>query len=155
MEIRLKNEKDLNFLRVSGKILADTLKGLKNATRAGVKLNELDDLARALIHEAGGKPAFLGYRPEGARKAYPAAICASLNETVVHGLPNDYALKPGDILKIDLGVNYKSYITDAAVTIGIGEISENVRKLIAVTEKALEIAIKECKAGNHLSDYLW
>lgn len=152
MRIRLKSEKDLIILRESGKILASVLEVLKNAARAGVKLSYLDEVARKLIKEAGAKPAFFGYQPEGASKPYPAAICTSMNEVVVHGLPTDYALKPGDVLKIDLGVDYKGYITDAASSVGIWPISKEAEKLMAVTERALREAIRVLASGGHLGD---
>ena len=153
--IKLKSERDLEFLKVSGQILASTLAVLKSAAKEDVTLKFLDNLARNLLKEADATPAFLDYKSEGASKPYQAAICTSLNEQIVHGLPTEYKLKNGDVLKIDLGVNYKGYFTDAAVTIGIGQISEEARKLIAVTEKALYKAIEECRLGKHLGDIGW
>ncbi len=152
---RLKNEKDLRELRISGRILAATMKALKEKAAVGVKLSELDDLARELIEKSGARPAFLDYTPEGARRSYPASICASVNETVVHGLPSKYALRAGDLLKLDLGVNYKGYWTDAAVTVGIGQISKAAKKLLEITEKALVLAIAECRPESHLGDIGW
>ena len=102
--IRLKSEKDLEGLRASGKILAFVLGRLKGEARAGLRLDFLDGLARELLEEAGARPAFFGYKPEGAKKPYPAAICTSVNATIVHGLPGSYELKEGDILKIELTV---------------------------------------------------
>jgi len=153
--IRLKTEKDLQFLRVSGKILAHVLKILTEEAKEGIVLTSLDYHARTLIQEAGAKPAFLGYKPEGAKNPYPAAICASVNEKIVHGIPNDYVLKNGDLLKIDLGVNYKGYFTDAAITVGIGRISAEAQKIIEVTKQALNQALEFCKPGNYLGDIGW
>lgn len=153
--VRLKSEKDLKELRISGRILAVTLKALKEKAAVGVKLSELDELARELIENARAKPAFLGYKPEGARRAYPASICASVDDTIVHGLPSGYALRAGDVLKLDLGVNYNGYWTDAAVTVGIGQISKEAKRLLEVTEKSLVLGIAECKPGNHLGDIGW
>jgi methionyl aminopeptidase len=150
--IKLKTEKDLDFLRISGKILANVLSELQNLANEGIRLTELDKKAREIIAKADARPAFLGYRPAGAKKSYPAAICTSVNNVVVHGIPSDYILKSGDILKIDAGVNYKGYFTDAAVTIGIGKISKEALQLIEVTKKALEEAITVAQAGNHLGD---
>ncbi len=151
-KIRLKSENDIEYLKKSGKILANILNILKKETREGVSLSFLDKLAYDLIIKADSKPAFLGYKSEGSKKSYPASICTSLNSQIVHGLPSGYVLKNGDVLKIDLGVNYKGYFTDAAITVGIGEISKNAKKLIATTEKALNSGIKECKPGNSLGD---
>ncbi len=152
MNIRLKTDNDLQILRQSGRILASVLEILKSSAKAGVKLSYLDELARKLIKEAGAKSAFLGYKPARNKKPYPAVICTSINEVIVHGLPTDYELKKGDVLKIDLGVDYKGYITDAAVTVAIPPISAEAEKLIAATKESLEEAIKVMKPGNHLGD---
>ncbi len=150
--IRLKSEKDLQVLRESGRILASVLEILKEAAKEGVKLSYLDELASRLVSDAGAKPAFFGYKPEKAKIPYPASICASVNEIIVHGLPTDYVLKKGDVLKIDLGVDYKGYITDSAVTVGIPPISGEAEKLISVTKNSLDSAIKVMKPGGHLGD---
>ncbi|OGG39017.1 type I methionyl aminopeptidase [Candidatus Jorgensenbacteria bacterium GWC1_48_12] len=149
---RLKNENDIKQLKISGKILASVLEILKEAAKEGVKLSFLDELARRLIGEAGGKPAFLGYKPEGAKTPYPASICASVNEVVVHGLPGGYVLKKGDVLKIDAGVSYDGYITDSALTVAIPPVSSEAGKLIAATEKSLYEAINVMRSGGHLGD---
>lgn len=150
--IRLKTERDLQFLRISGKILSHTLSLLKNEAKVGVSLKHLDDFARAFIKDEGATPTFLGYKPDGAGKPYPAAICASVNDTIVHGIPGNYVLKEGDILSIDLGVTFDGYITDAAITVPVGEISKDARRLISATEKSLQNAIHECFSGNTLGD---
>lgn len=153
--IRLKKEADLRELRASGKILAFVLKSLVSEAKEGTALKELDGKARKLLKETGAEPAFLGYKPVGAARAYPAAICTSVNETVVHGLPSDYVLKNGDILKIDFGVDYNGYFTDAAATVGIGEVDKLGRKLIESTRRALEEAVKACRVSKHLGDIGW
>ncbi|MEK7464289.1 MAG: type I methionyl aminopeptidase [Patescibacteria group bacterium] len=153
--IRLKTEKDLEKLRVSGKILASVLKSLSVVAKEGVELRELDELARKLIKEAGARPAFLGYTPGGGRKPYPAAICTSVNDTIVHGIPTKYKLRKRDILKIDLGVQYEGYFTDSAVTIGIGEVSNIAKKLMLVTKEALAAGIENCRPNGHLGDIGW
>ncbi|MEK7086800.1 MAG: type I methionyl aminopeptidase [Patescibacteria group bacterium] len=155
MRIELKSERDLLGLRKSGEILAAVLKILEREAKEGVPLSFFNELTKKLLKKAGAKPAFLKYRPEGARRAYPAAICTSINNQIVHGIPSDYILRNGDILKIDLGVDFKGYITDAALTVGIGNVNEMAKKLIAVTAKALDNAIKECKPGNFLGDIGW
>ncbi len=153
--IKLKSESDLEFLKVSGRILASTLFFLKETAKEGVTLKFLDELAHKSLKEAGATPAFLGYKSEGAGRPYPASICTSLNQQIVHGLPINYSLQSGDILKIDLGVNYNGYFTDAAVTVGIGQISKEASKLISVTELALHKAIAECSPGKRLGDIGW
>ncbi|MFA6407496.1 MAG: type I methionyl aminopeptidase [Candidatus Paceibacterota bacterium] len=150
--VRLKSEKDLELLRISGRILAATLRALSKEVKAGVILSNLDKKAKELILKEGATPTFLGYTPEGATKAYAASICASVNETIVHGLPGKYILKEGDIISIDLGVTYKGYVTDGAVTVGVGNISEEARALLRVTHEALQNGIEECIPGKHLGD---
>ncbi|MEK7089866.1 MAG: type I methionyl aminopeptidase [Patescibacteria group bacterium] len=152
MKVRLKDENDIKLMRVSGKILAHTIAELVIASKEGVQLSVLDALARKLISEAGATPTFLGYTPEGATKPYPVALCASVNAQIVHGIPGNYILKSGDLFSIDLGVTYKGRITDSAVTIGIGKISDEAKLLMRTTELSLERAIKECVPGKHLGD---
>jgi len=152
MKINLKTENDLKKLRISGSILNSLLQRLRNEAREGVELLYLDDIAKKFLKEAGAKSAFLNYKPEGAKKSYPAHICVSVNNQVVHGVPSHYKLKQGDILAIDVGANYESYITDAAISLGIGKISEIAKRLIETTEKALREAIKLATAGNTLGD---
>lgn len=135
-----------------GKILAGIIKEVSVAAKEGVSLLELDELAFKLTKAAGAEPAFLGYRPEGATRAYPATICASLNEVVVHGVPDKRVLKSGDVLKLDFGLFYKGFCTDSAVTIAIGEISREALKLIKITRESLEAAIREVQIGKTLGD---
>ena len=150
--IKLKTEKDLQNLRVSGKILVSVMDALVKNSLEGTSLKSLDEHARMLINKAGAKPAFLGYQPEGSRYPYSAAICASVNEQIVHGIPSSYTLKQGDVFKIDLGINYNGFFTDAAVTVGISQISKEAEKLIQVTHLSLKEAIKVCRVGKHIGD---
>lgn len=147
-----KTKEDIERLKISGIILSRTLSKIVSYTEAGIKLSEIDEYARELLTRENARPVFLGYRPEGARKAYHAAICTSVNETIVHGFPGKYILKDGDIVSIDIGVEYEGYITDAATTIGIGKISKQAANLIAVTKESLEAAIRECVPGKRLGD---
>ena len=150
--VRLKTKHDIEMIAASGRILAEVLEKISQKVQVGVSLNFLDDLTRHLIKEAGVKPAFLGYRPSSGHKPFPAALCLSLNEQVVHGLPSSYQLRSGDLLKIDLGVDYQGYISDAAITLGIGKISPVAQKLTEVVKKSLEAAIREARPGKHLGD---
>ena len=136
----------------SGMILAEALEKISQEAREGITLDFLDKLSRGLLQEAGAKPAFLGYRPTSSEQPFPAALCLSLNEQVVHGLPSSYKLRSGDLLKIDLGVDYKGYISDSAITLGIGKISPTAKKLIEAVKKSLEAAINETRPGKHLGD---
>lgn len=135
-----------------GAMLARVLQELKKVTRAGVPTIELDQLARRLIIEAGAKPAFLHYRPAGARRAYPYTLCVSVNDVVVHGQPSVYKIREGDIVSLDLGLRYKDLYLDAAITVAVGDVGAQAKKLIAVAEEALTAAIKVAKPGNTLGD---
>ena len=150
--MKLKAKKDLVALRVSGRILAETLKLLAKECKPAVSLEYLDGLAREYIERKGAKPAFLGYKPPWADTVYPAAICTSLNEQIVHGLPSAYVLRDGDVVKLDLGVEYKGYFTDAAVTVAVGKVSARTARLIAATRKALTSGIRQAKPGGRLGD---
>jgi methionyl aminopeptidase len=144
--IVLRSDDEIESIRKAGRILANTLKKLAKHARPGVRTIELDTLARDEIIRHDGYPAFKGY------KGYPANICTSLNEAVVHGIPSERKLRTGDILSIDIGVKFRDYFADAAVTLGIGAISDTARKLMRVTEEALYIGIKKAIAGNRVGD---
>ena len=147
-----KSAETIKLMREGGAILAHVMHEVGTNTREGISLLQLDRLANQLILRAGAKPAFLGYRPAGAIKAYPATICASLNDVIVHGVPTKYKLQRGDLLKLDFGLFYKGWCVDAAITIGIDPISTEASKLIKVTKEALEKGIKAMRAGNRLGD---
>lgn len=148
----IKTKEEIELMRQSGQILAGVIEKVGQNAREGVSLIQLDRLANRLIKEAGATPAFLGYQPEGAEKPYPATICASLNEVVVHGVPTGRILKSGDILKLDFGLFYKGFCSDSAITVAIGEISEEAAHLIETTKKALYAGIREARIGNRLGD---
>lgn len=150
--MKQKTEADIALMREGGHILARVTEALRAAAKEGVTLKALDELAYALMTKAGGQPAFLGYRPTGAKHSYPASICASVNAVVVHGLPTTYRLRAGDIVAIDLGLLYKGFYTDTAITVGIGSISAAAKKLIDVTREALALGIAECHMGKTLGD---
>lgn len=144
--IRLKSEEDLKMLRISGKILSKIMQKLREFIRVGVSTLEIDSLADELIHKEDARPAFKGYR------GFPANICTSINEEIIHGIPSERRLDEGDILSVDIGVDYKGYFSDAAITLGIGRIDFKEKKLIEVTKNALSIGIKQAHRENHLSD---
>ncbi|MDP2638575.1 MAG: type I methionyl aminopeptidase [Candidatus Azambacteria bacterium] len=153
MAITIKSEKEIEILQQGGEILAEVLKGVSELAKAGVNTGFLNAKAREMILARGAEPSFEGYQPSFSKSPFPTAICSSLNEVVVHGLPaDDVILKDGDILKVDIGVKYKNLFTDSAITIGIGEMTDEKSKLIAVTKRALELAIDEVKPGNHIGD---
>jgi methionyl aminopeptidase len=143
--VKLKSEEEIKILKEGGKILGEILRDLTKKVKPGVFTKELDWLAENSIKQAGGKPAFKNYKPDFAVRAYPATLCASVNSVVVHGIPNSQPLQEGDILTLDLGVEYKGLFTDAAITVGVGKISSQAKKLISVTKKSLELAISGVK----------
>jgi len=150
--VKLKSEEEIKILKEGGKILGEILRDLAKKVKPGVFTKELDWLAENSIKQAGGKPAFKNYKPDFAVRAYPATLCASVNSVVVHGIPNSQPLQDGDILTLDLGVEYKGLFTDAAITVGVGKISSQAKKLISVTKKSLELAIEQCEVGYTLGD---
>lgn len=148
----LKSASDIDTLKESGKIAHIILAELKEMAKEGVDIRLLDAHARKRAKEYGAYPTFLGYQPEGAEHPYPAAICASLNDVVVHGVPREYYLKDGDILKIDMGITYRGLIADTATTVVIGKVSSKIKKLLSATKKALDEGIRIAKVGKHLGD---
>ena len=144
--IILRSSEEIGQIRKAGKIVARVLARLKKGAKAGVTTKELDRLAEDEIAKSGGYPAFKGY------KGYPAAICASINECVVHGIPSERRLNEGDLLSIDVGVRSGNFFADAAVTVGIGRISGDADRLMKVTEEALYRGIENAVPGKRLSD---
>ena len=142
-----------NFIE-AGKRLARVLEALRAKVAPGVSAEELDDLAEAMIRDGGDTPAFLGYTPEGARRPYPATLCVSINDEVVHGIPNEASkiLKEGDIIGLDLGLTHNGVIVDAAITVPVGEVSEETKKLLVATEAALTAGIRTAAPGKHIGD---
>lgn len=151
--ITIKTKEEIEILKQGGRILAEVLKEVSELAKVGISTNFLNAKAKEIILARGAEPSFEGYQPSFSNKPYPAAICASLNDVVVHGLPSKkIILKEGDILKLDVGVKYKNLFTDAALTIGIGKMTEEKIKLINATKRALELAINEVKPGNFMGD---
>jgi methionyl aminopeptidase len=148
----IKTNDEVARMRVAGKILARTLRELKEKVAPGVTGAELDSLARTLIREAGGEPAFLNYRPDGAERGFPATLCVSINAVVVHGVPTRVPFAPGDLVKLDLGVRYRGYYADAALTVAVPPVDAMRRKLIVSAEEALREGIFVAKPGNTLGD---
>jgi len=151
--ITIKTKEEIEILKQGGKILAEVLNEVSKMAKPGVSTGFLNQKAREIILARRAEPSFEGYQSGFSDRPYPAAICTSLNNIVVHGLPSEKViLKEGDILKLDLGVKYKNFFTDAAITIGIGKITVGKNKLINITKRVLELAIDAIKPGNHLGD---
>ncbi|MFV9568489.1 type I methionyl aminopeptidase [Thermoanaerobacter mathranii] len=144
--IYIKSENEIDLMRIAGKVIANLFEVLEKAIKPGVTTLELDRIAEEFIIKNGCKPAFKGLY------GFPASICTSINEEVVHGIPSLRKLKEGDIISIDLGASYKGYNADAARTFSVGEISEEAQKLIEVTKNSFFEGIKYAKEGNRLSD---
>ena len=142
--IYIKSSTEIAKMKVSGRIVFETLKEVERHIKAGVTTKELDQIAKKYILSQGAKPSFLGYN------GYPASICASVNEVVIHGIPSNKELKDGDIISIDVCVNYKGYNGDAARTFAVGNISPEAKKLIDVTKQAFFVGIEDIKEGSKL-----
>ncbi len=151
--IIIKTAEEIELMREGGKILAEILNEVVNNAKPGVNSLELDKLAEELVYKRGGRPSFKGYG--NSRNPYPATLCVSINEEVVHGIPsNDKILLDGDIVSLDIGMQYPAkdgMYTDMAVTVGVGKVRNETKRLIKTTQKALENGIRECKGGNLLS----
>jgi methionyl aminopeptidase len=141
-----KTPREIEIMREAGKIVALTRQELEKHIRPGITTKELDAIAEAVIRKHGAIPSFKGYN------GFPGSICASVNEELVHGIPGDRVLKEGDIISIDVGAQYNGYHADSAWTYPVGEIAEETKKLLEVTEKSLYIGLEEAKPGARLSN---
>ena len=144
--ITIKSPREIEIMRRSGKITAKTLTTLMAAAKAGMTTAELDRIADETIRSMGGVPTFIGYN------GYPSAICTSVNDEVVHGMPGPRVLHEGDVLSIDIGTTLEGYVSDSAVSIAIGKPSEAAERLMRVTQECLMLGIAQMQAGNHLGD---
>lgn len=133
-------------MREGGKILAQIMEELKEKVKAGICTKELDRLAESLIFKYKGKPSFKGH------EGYPASLCTSINKEIVHALPSKRVLKTGDIISLDLGIFYKGFHSDMAITLIVGDVKPEVRRLLRATKKALKRGIKKAKVGNTFGD---
>lgn len=141
-----KSKVELERMREANLIVARVIRHLGNLIRPGTTTSDLDAGAEQMILDAGGRPAFKGYR------GYPSTVCASVNEQVVHGIPNGRVLIPGDIVGLDLGVYYKGFYGDSAWTFPVGEVSDEAQRLLTVTKQALYRGIDKVRLGNRVSD---
>jgi methionyl aminopeptidase len=144
-----KSAGELDQMARAGTIVADTLSLLSESIRPGTTTGELNRVADEFIRSQGGVPTFLGYRGP---YPYPASICTSPNEVVVHGIPGEYALGEGDVLSVDVGVTLDGYVADSAYTFPVGEIAPEAERLLDVCKAALEAGIQQAKAGGRLTD---
>ncbi|HJN93632.1 MAG TPA: type I methionyl aminopeptidase [Dehalococcoidia bacterium] len=151
MSVVIKSADEVAAMREAGRLNAEIRVLLRAAIRPGVSGRELDQLAKREIARRDAEPTFRGYAP-GGRPPYPGAICFSVNEELVHGIPGDRALKEGDVVSIDLGVTYRGWVSDAAFTVGVGKIEPRAEELLRVTEEALWDGIRAAVSGAHLGD---
>jgi methionyl aminopeptidase len=144
--ISIKTEKEIKIMRENGKILASIISQVKDKVEPGITTSELNRLAESLIFKYEGKPSFKGY------EGFPAALCVSINEQIVHGVPSERILKEGDIVSLDLGFFKNGFHSDMAITLGIGEMDAEASRLIKASKKALKRGIKKSKIGNTFGD---
>ena len=144
--ITIKSPREIELLRIAGKIVYETHKYLKPYIKEGIKTKELDKLAEDFIRSKGATPSFKGY------EGFPTALCISINSEVVHGFPSDRVLKNGDIVSIDIGACYKGYHGESGWTYKVGEVSEEISELLKNTEQALYEGLKQVKPGNRIGD---
>ena len=141
-----KSQKEIDKMRASGQLVGGVLQQLRAMVAPGMTTLEVDRAAEKMIRDAGAYPTFKGYN------GFPFSICASVNEQVVHGFPSEYELKEGDIFSIDVGATLDGFVGDTATTVAVGKVTEDCSRLMRVTEECLQLAIEQCRAGNHLGD---
>jgi methionyl aminopeptidase len=146
--ITIKSDDEVKIMREAGRVVGQTLQILKDATKPGVVVKELDKLVRKEYAKRGVTATFLGY----AYPPYPATVCISINEELVHGIPGNRVIKEGDLVSIDLGATYKGYVGDSAITFTVGEATEEQQRLIDVTRESLWRGIRTAKAGVRLGE---
>ena len=144
--IELKTARELEWMKRAGQIVAQLLAHLAARVHPGIKTAELDEAARALIKQAGARPAFLGYR------GFPASICVSINEEVVHGIPGERTVRDGDLVSLDVGVMVEGWYADAATTVLVGSVDPTARRLAEITQRALQEGITQARVGHRVSD---
>lgn len=150
--VTLRNRSELDRMREAGRVVARTLRRVADAAEPGIGLAELDAIAAACIREHGARSSFLGYHPRFAPTPYPAVLCLSVNDVVVHGIPGERRLKTGDILSIDCGAEVGGYHGDAALTVPVGPVDEAAERLMKVTSEALAAGIAAAVPGGRLGD---
>ena len=144
-----KSKKELEKMRAAGRLVGLVLHELRRMARPGVSTLEIDRAAEKMIRDAGAIPTFKGYH------GFPYSICASVNEQVVHGYPSKYVLRDGDIFSIDCGATLEGFVGDTATTVPVGNVGEELQRLIRTAEECLDLAIEQCRPGKHLGDIGW
>jgi len=155
MAIIKKSRREIELMRAAGRLVHEILTAIRAAVRVGTTTQELDAIAEEMIRSAGAEALFKGQTTPQAKAPYPSAICTSVNEEVVHGIPGPRRLREGDIISVDVGVRLAGYCGDAATTIPVGGISPQVRRLLEVTERALHIAVEQTRPGRRWGEVAW
>lgn len=150
--IPIKTSEQIKIMRQGGRILAKILEELKKHVKPGIETRELEKSANDLVLKMGASPSFKGYKAKKDKKAFPSALCACINEQIVHYAPSQRKLQNNDLLSLDLGVYYRGFHTDAAITVPVGEINDESRRLLRVGKKALKRALKKVRANNTIGD---
>lgn len=154
MSVTIKTKEEIEILREGGRRLALILQEVGKAAKPGVSTSDLNDLAYNLAIDNGDYPSVLNYRPRGAKRSYPASICISVNDEVVHGIPNENPkiLKEGDIVSLDMCLTHKKLITDSSITVPVGKIDSVAQKLLNTTKESLNAGIKAAYGNKHIGD---
>lgn len=154
MAIQTKTKEEIEILKEGGARLASALYTIVDAVKPGIRTDELNERAHALLIQDGDAPAFLHYTPRGVERPYPASICVSINDEIVHGIPteNPRVLEEGDIVSLDMGLVHKGLITDTAYTVAVGKVGSDVEMLLKATQEALEAGIAAARGGNRVGD---
>jgi len=152
--VTIKSPKEIALLREGGARLAVILRHLASMVKPGLSTAELNDEAERITREGGDEPSFLDYTPDGAPRPYPASVCISINEEIIHGIPNEEPkiLKEGDIVSIDMGIIHKGLYTDSAITVGVGKIDKAAKKLLKATQEGMLKGIEAAVGGGHIGD---
>ena len=152
MAIAYRSKTEIEAIRRAGRLVMDVLDVLRARVQPGVTTVQLDQLARAELRRRGAKPNFLGYRPAKGVPPYPAALCASVNDEIVHGIPGPRVLKEGDIVTLDMGAIVEGWHGDSAITVPVGRVTPKTQRLLDVTQEALRRGIAAARPGNHVMD---
>lgn len=149
-----KSRKDLDRMREVGELIAEVREALRAMVEPGITTLELNAVAEKMMRDAGAIPTFIGYKPHG-MVPFPFAICASVNEAIVHGFSNNIPLKEGDICSLDMAATYNGFVGDTAMTVPVGKVSDELMQLIRVTDECLQLAIEQCYPNKRVGDIGW
>jgi methionyl aminopeptidase len=153
MAVTIKTQKEIESMRIGGQHLAQAILNTSKHVVPGISTKELDTIFESEIRKMGDDPAFLGYRPEGVKNPFPASLCTSINDVVVHGIPNEnQILKEGDIITLDGGLVHNGLYTDHAITVAVGKVSKEALKLMEITQNSLMVGIKAIRPGARTGD---